>query len=92
MGDKSSLKSRPGFDDIANKEGFDDQYGYIPVQPGDMSRVWGASSFVAPPTFGGALQPGVAQQCGYLMPSSPYHGKGTNSGVLLAAADPDATA
>ena len=64
QGDKSALKSRPGFDDVVNRDGFDDQYGHIPAQPDDKSRVWGANSFVVPPMFEGFLQPEVAQQCG----------------------------
>ena len=44
------------------------------------------------PMSGGVLQPEAAQQCGYRMPSPSYRDKCTNSGVWLAAADPDATA
>ena len=52
--DKSALKSRPGFDYIVKKDGFDDQYGHIPVQPDDNPREWGSNSFSILPSFGGA--------------------------------------
>ena len=41
--------------------------------------------------FGGAYNEDVAQQSGYRMPASSRQEKGTHSGPLLAAVDPDAT-
>ena len=90
--DRSALKGRPGFDDIGNKDVFGDQYGHMPAEPGDESHVWGVNSFAVSPMFEGALQPAVARQCGYRMPSPSYHEQGANSGVWPAMADPDATA
>ena len=90
--DKSPLETRPGFDDVVNKDEFGGQYVNIPAQPGDRSRVWGVNSFKVSPTFEGVLQLEVAQQCGHRMPSSPYREWGANSGVWFAVAGPGATA
>ena len=79
--DKTAMKSRPWFDDIVNKDGSDDQYGHIPVQPADESSVGGVNSFAVSPMFEGVVQPEVAQQCGCRMPSSPYRERGTTSGA-----------
>ena len=85
-------KSRSGFVEIANKDCLDEQYGHLPVQPGDESRVWGANSFAALPTFEGKFRADVAQQRGYRMPTLPDDEAGANSGVCLAVADADAGA
>ena len=86
---KSGPTSRPASDAIANKDCFDDQYGHLPVQPDDKSRVWGANSFAALPTFKGKLRADVAQLRGRRLPTVSNMEECANSGVLLWVSDPD---
>ena len=87
----SAQMSRPGFVDIANKDGLDEQRSYIPVQPGAKSRVWGANSSAALPMFEGERRAEVAQRRRYRIPTLPDFEEGANSGVWVVASDPDAT-
>ena len=84
----SEGKVRP---DDEQRVRFDEQFGQLPAQPDDMSRVSGVNSFAALPMFEGDFREEVAQQCGYRMPAAPDYEGGTNSGLWLAAADPGAT-
>ena len=79
--DKSLHRPRPGFDDLAQRESFGEQYGRLLVQPDDKSRVWGGNSSAALLMF----------ECGYRMHVAADFGEGANSGLWLAAADPDPT-
>ena len=92
QGDKSAQEARPGFEDVVNNGGFGGQYGHLPAQPDGKSRVWGVSSYAGLPTFEGEFREKVAQQYGYRMPMAPDCEEGTNSGLRLAVACPDATA
>ena len=40
---QSAQKARPGFEDVATKDGFGEQYGHLSDQPGDKSRVCGVA-------------------------------------------------
>ena len=69
---------------------FDDQFGRLPAQPDDKSRVWGANSLVRLPAFGGEVRVELAQQCDYRAPEVAEYETGNRSCVWLAAPDPDA--
>ena len=68
--------ARRGFDKIVEVEAFDEQYGMLPAQPDDKSRVWGVNSFAVLPMFGGQFSENVAQQCGFRMPAASFQEKG----------------
>ena len=69
---KGPLGARRGFDKIVEAKAFDEQYGMLPVQPDDKSRVWGVNSFAVLPMCGGLFRENVAQQCGFRMPSASF--------------------
>ena len=89
---KGPLDARRGFDKIVEAKAFDEQYGMLPVQPDDKSRVWGANSFAVSPMFGGQFSEKVAQQRGFRMPAASFQEKGNHSGLWLAAVGHEAAA
>ena len=77
---KGPLDGRRVFDKIVEPKAFDEQYGLLPAQPDDKSRVRGADPFAALPMFVAEFREEVAQQRGYRMPTASDHQEGTNSG------------
>ena len=47
------------------------QFGHLPAQPGDKSRVWGLNSIAQRPAFRGKVRKEIDQQCGFRAHEAP---------------------
>ena len=52
---KSAGETVAGLENAVSPKEFDGQYGKAPVQPDDMSRLWGVNSAARLPAFGGEV-------------------------------------
>ena len=83
--DKYAGETAAGFGRAVNPDAFVEQYGNVPVQPDDKSRVWGVDSSARLPVPGGGVREGLAQQCGYRVPAVTPYEKGAHSSLRSAA-------
>ena len=63
-------KSPAGIGAVVNKTGFDAQFGLVPAQSDDTSRLWAVNSFARLPALGDKVSEAAPEQSGYRTPQT----------------------
>ena len=83
----SDEKSPNGLEAVVNEKMFDREYGLVPAQPDDKSRVWGVNSIAQSSSFGGTASEAAPQHSGYRLPQSVKRDKSAQPGAFPATSD-----